>query len=88
MLDDILSYLECAFLLIAFQDHLISNRVVLFDHEHGDLRRIFGKFERAWYLLAERSAKIGLHDLHAMAEVATPAVAPAAPKQAKVARLG
>lgn len=88
MLDDVPSYLERAFLLIAFQYHLISNRVVLFNHEHGDLRRVFGEFERAWYLLAERSASIALHDVQAMAEVATPAVAPAAPKQAKVARLG
>ena len=47
MLDDVLSYLEGPFLLVAFQHHLISSTVVLLNHEHGDLRRVLRKLERA-----------------------------------------
>lgn len=47
MFDDIFSYFECPLVLVAFQHHLISSRMVLLDHEHRDLRRVFGKFERA-----------------------------------------
>ena len=39
-------------------------------------------------LLVEWFANHALHDVHAIAEVATPAVAPAAPKQARVPKLG
>lgn len=88
MLDDSLSCLERSFVLIALQHLLVGNRVVCFDLEHGNLRRGFGKFKWALDLLAGGFANRALRDVHAIADAATPAVAPAAPKQAKVARLG
>lgn len=88
MLNDSLSCLERSFVLIALQHLLVGNRVVFFDLEHGNLRRGFGKLKRASNLLAGGFANRALGDIHAIADAATPAVAPAAPKQARVARLG